>query len=80
MNKLPNIYAEEDYGRQIELRRCQEIQLEVLQFFTSFCEVNHLRYFLVYVSLLGAVRHKGFIPWDDDIDIAMPVDDYLRLG
>ena len=80
MNKLPNIYAEEDYGRQIELRRCQEIQLEVLQFFTNFCEENHLRYFLDYGSLLGAVRHKGFIPWDDDIDIAMPVDDYLRLG
>lgn len=80
MNKLPNIYAEEDYGRQIELRRCQEIQLEVLQFFTNFCEENHLRYFLDYGTLLGAVRHKGFIPWDDDIDIAMPVDDYLRLG
>ena len=47
MNKLPNIYAEEDYGRQIELRRCQEIQLEVLQFFTNFCEENHLRYFWI---------------------------------
>ena len=80
MNKLPNPFADAGYGLQIGLRECQEIQLEILRFFIKFCDENGLRYFLDYGTLLGAVRHKGFIPWDDDIDIAMPVEDYLRLG
>ncbi len=53
--------------------------LEVMDIFHQFCEDNDLRYFLVGGTQLGAVRHKGFIPWDDDLDIVMPRDDYDKL-
>lgn len=51
----------------------------ILRSFKAFCEEKKLRYFLAYGTLLGAVRHRGFIPWDDDIDILMPVEDYKRF-
>ena len=58
--------------------RC-EIDLGLLEKFDAFARENGLTYWLFWGTLLGAVRHKGFIPWDDDIDIAMPQHDYLRL-
>ena len=58
------------------LRELQLAQLEILKCFVNFCERHHFRYYLVGGTLLGAVRHKGFIPWDDDIDVAMPRPDY----
>lgn len=53
--------------------------LDILEAFHNVCRDNGLRYYLVDGTLLGAVRHKGFIPWDDDVDVAMPREDYERL-
>ena len=62
--------------KEITDRDLQRCELEILQSVASFCEQNGLRYSLAYGTLLGAIRHKGFIPWDDDIDIMMPRKDY----
>jgi lipopolysaccharide cholinephosphotransferase len=51
------------------------IQLEMLSSFDTFCRAYQIRYSLAYGTLLGAIRHKGFIPWDDDLDIMMPISD-----
>lgn len=62
------------------LKRTKEVSIEILTDFDLFCKKHDLRYNLSFGTLLGAVRHKGFIPWDDDIDVDMPIEDYLRLA
>ena len=62
-----------------ELRDVHKIQLELLKELDRVCKEHRLRYMAIHGTLLGAVRHHGFIPWDDDVDIAMPREDYDRL-
>lgn len=63
-----------------ELRkRAWAAQLEVLQTIIDLCERHQLTWYVYWGTLLGTVRHKGFIPWDDDIDIALKRDDYIKL-
>ena len=63
----------------LSLREIQLKELELLCWFDELCEKNGLYYTLAGGTLLGAIRHKGFIPWDDDIDVLMPRPDYDRL-
>ena len=65
--------------RKIEVEELKKLEIEILDFFVHICENNGLTYFLSGGTLLGAVRHHGFIPWDDDIDVMMPRSDYEKL-
>lgn len=61
---------------KITLSEQKNLELQMLHSIDDFCKKNHIIYYLSYGTLIGAVRHNGFIPWDDDIDIAMPRKDY----
>ncbi|MEG0509362.1 MAG: LicD family protein [Eubacterium sp.] len=65
--------------KEIELNDMKKIQLNILKCLDSFCLENNISYFLSYGTLLGSVRHKGYIPWDDDIDVCMPRPDYDKF-
>ncbi len=65
--------------RELNLEERKEISLKILNYIKKVCDDNNLSYFLAYGTLIGCIRHKGFIPWDDDIDIWVPVKDYDQL-
>lgn len=65
--------------QKLKLEEVKQTELEILLEFNRFCENNKLRYLLAFGTALGAARHGGFIPWDDDIDVIMPRKDYERF-
>ncbi|MEL3911690.1 LicD family protein [Treponema pedis] len=65
--------------QELSLKEIQEESLKILKLVDNICREQGFTYCLFYGTLIGAVRHNGFIPWDDDIDIAMPRNDYERL-
>ena len=64
---------------ELNIREIQEESLKILMFVDKLCNELNLNYCVMYGTLIGAIRHNGFIPWDDDIDIAMNRKDYLKL-
>lgn len=78
MDAHPAMPSDESRSHAV-LRQLQLTELEILEDVVRICEANHLTYFLIAGTLLGAVRHQGFIPWDDDVDIAMPRKDYQQF-
>jgi lipopolysaccharide cholinephosphotransferase len=65
--------------QQNNIEEAQKVMLSLLEAFDLLCKKNRLAYWLDHGTLLGAVRHHGFIPWDDDLDVTMPRDDYEKF-
>ncbi len=66
-------------SKRINVEELKRIQLDILESVHKFCMEENIKYFLMYGTLIGAIRHKGYIPWDDDIDICMPRPDYNKF-
>ena len=65
--------------RELSVEECKKISLDILIDVAKFCDENNITYYLSVGTLLGAIRHKGYIPWDDDIDIMMPRPDFKKF-
>lgn len=65
--------------KQLSLQECQKRLLEIAKCFDAICQRNDIPYYMIGGTLLGAIRHKGFIPWDDDMDFGVPINYYEKL-
>ena len=80
---LPEDFLKEeirnDYTVSVEMKKIWAVSIDLLQKLFEVCNKHNLKVFAIGGTAIGAVRHKGFIPWDDDIDVAMPREDYNKL-
>ena len=72
---MKKIVRNQEYDPKV-LKKLHDLQLEMLQDLEKICDKYNLKYFAVFGTALGAVRHNGFIPWDDDMDVGMLRKDY----
>lgn len=77
--KIGKISSVNDYKISDKMRKIWQVELSMLDKIDAICRKHHIQYFLLHGTLLGAVRHKGFIPWDDDLDIGMLRKDYDKF-
>lgn len=73
------ISKKRDEYRQLNEEEIKELELGVMDYIHNLCQKENINYSLAYGTLLGAVRHKGYIPWDDDVDISLKRDEYDKL-
>ena len=66
-------------GKMINIEDMKKLEFNMLKFLREICVKNNLRFYIIGGTLLGAVRHRGFIPWDDDIDVVMPREDFEKV-
>lgn len=76
---MQSSFEKHQTGNSMSLNECQCVELDIMKSIHKFCNENGICYVLAYGSLLGAVRHQGFIPWDNDMDIMMPRSDYEKF-
>ena len=65
--------------KELSLQELKDIEFNILKIFDEFCKEHGIKYYFAYGTLLGAVRYKKFIPWDDDVDLLIPREDYDRM-
>lgn len=65
--------------KKINIVEQKKIMVEILSYFDKVCRQNNINYSLIGGSLIGAIRHQGIIPWDDDIDVILSRDNYLKI-
>ena len=73
------LYKNRDDYRKLDEAEIKDVELGVMDYIHNLCQKENINYSLAYGTLLGAVRHKGYIPWDDDIDISLKRDEYDKL-
>ena len=77
--KAAELFPDERLKDGTDLQKAQRVMLRILKVFDAICRKHNLTYWLDGGTMLGAARHKGFIPWDDDVDVDMPIDDYEKF-
>ncbi len=79
--KYQKYHIEDDFiiKKELPVSAIHDIEVDILRTFVNFCDEHGLRYFLAGGTLIGAVRHQGFIPWDDDMDVSMPRKDFEKF-